>query len=226
VKRLLVLRPEPGAAATLARAAAMGIEAVAAPLFTIAPIAWDAPDPAAFDALMLTSANALRHGGRGLALYHGLPVYAVGEATAAAARAAGFPCVRAGTSDATELLGLLAADRIGQVLHLAGREYREAANPAITITRRIVYGADPVAALPAAATAALRQGAVALLHSPRAARLFAALVDAAALPRDRTALAAISHAAATTAGTGWRAAEIASSPDDMTLLAAAARLCE
>jgi len=204
----------------------MGLEAVAAPLFTIAPIAWSAPDPAAFDALMLTSANAVHHARPALARYRGLPVYAVGEATAAAAREAGFARIQAGASDAIELLGMLAADGIGRVLHLAGREHRDAEHPPIVITRRIVYGADPVAALPPAAHDSLRRGAVALLHSPRAARLFAGLTDAAPLPRDGIAIAAISPAAASAAGEGWRAIAIATRPDDTTLLAAAARLCK
>ena len=39
---------------------------------------------------MLTSANAIRHGGAGLERLRSLPVHAVGEATAAAAREAGF----------------------------------------------------------------------------------------------------------------------------------------
>ena len=63
MSKVVVLRPEPGASATLARAKAAGIDAVAIPLFEVVPVAWDAPDPSSVDALLLTSANAARHGG-------------------------------------------------------------------------------------------------------------------------------------------------------------------
>ena len=46
MRRLLVLRPEPGASATVERARALGLDAVAMPLFEVEPVAWDAPDPA------------------------------------------------------------------------------------------------------------------------------------------------------------------------------------
>jgi uroporphyrinogen-III synthase len=216
----LVLRPEPGAAATVRRAEALGFDTITAPLFTVAPLAWDAPDPADHDALMLTSANTLRHAGTDLAHYRALPVYAVGETTAAAARSAGFANIRIGQSDAADLLALMAADGIQRPLHLAGREHRDIDHPALTITRRIVYAADPVAALPGTAREALAGGAVALLHSPRAASLFAALVDKRSMIR----IAAISPATAEAAGNGWLGVAIAAAPNDTELLKAASQL--
>ncbi len=72
--RALVLRPAPGNARTCAALAAAGLEPVALPLFDIVPCAWVAPDPAGYDALLLTSAQAVRHAGAGLALLAGLPV--------------------------------------------------------------------------------------------------------------------------------------------------------
>ena len=88
MRRLLVLRPEPGASATVKRARERGLEAVAAPLFEVEPLTWQAPDVDAFDGLLLTSANAVRHGGDELLKLRGLEVYAVGEATADAAASA------------------------------------------------------------------------------------------------------------------------------------------
>ena len=61
MRRVLVLRPEPGAAATVKRARARGLDAVAIPLFEIEPLAWEAPPAGGFDGLLLTSANAVRH---------------------------------------------------------------------------------------------------------------------------------------------------------------------
>ena len=43
---IVVLRPEPGARATVARIEALGAHAVAAPLFAIRPLPWTPPDPA------------------------------------------------------------------------------------------------------------------------------------------------------------------------------------
>ena len=60
MRRVLVLRPEPGASATVERARELGLDAVAVPLFEIEPVAWEAPEAARFDGLLLTSANAVR----------------------------------------------------------------------------------------------------------------------------------------------------------------------
>ena len=44
MKRLVVLRPEPGASETVERARAIGLDALRMPLFEIEPVLWDAPD--------------------------------------------------------------------------------------------------------------------------------------------------------------------------------------
>ena len=223
MRPLLVLRPEPGAAATTARAIAAGWHAVAAPLFSIVAEEWEAPDPASYDALMLTSAQAVRHAGDALALYRHLPVYAVGEATGVAAMEAGFGEVRMGSADAALLVTMMARDGITHALHLAGREHRILDAAPIPIERRIVYAADPLHELPAAARAGLAQDAVALLHSQRASAVFANLLAQAAIDPATIRIAAISGAAA--AGP-WARVAIAAEPNDSALLAAAARLCE
>jgi len=220
---LLVLRPEPGAAATVARAIAAGWHVIAAPLFTIAPEPWDAPAPAAHDALMLTSAQAVRHAGPALQHYRALPVYAVGEATGVAAMEAGFSDIRMGDADAALLVTMMVRDGIRHPLHLAGREHRILDAAPIPIERRIVYAADPVSELPAAARAAIGAHAIALIHSQRAGAVFADLLAKAGIDAGTVRVAAISGAAA--AGP-WGAVKIADSPSDAALLAAAARLCE
>ncbi|WP_116091535.1 uroporphyrinogen-III synthase [Sphingomonas crusticola] len=222
MRPVLVLRPEPGASATFARATAAGLQAIPAPIFTLKSVAWDAPAPREHDALMLTSANAVRHAGAALDLYRALPAYAVGEATAVAASAAGFADVRVGASDAAALIGLMARDGVARPLHLAGRDRKSGAAP-FPIARRIVYAADPVAALPGAARAALGRGAVTLVHSPRAGRLFASLLAAAELSPLTVSIAAIS---ADAASGSWKEAAIAATPDDAALLAAALSLCD
>ncbi|HWI86589.1 MAG TPA: uroporphyrinogen-III synthase, partial [Sphingomonas sp.] len=175
------------------------------------------------DALMLTSANAVRHAGPDLHLYRALPVYAVGEATAAAATQAGFGPVISGPGDAAALVARMREDGVKRPLHLAGREHRAIDDAPFIIARCVVYAAEPVDTLPAAAAAALARDAVALIHSPRAAIVFAELLAAAGIQPESVAIAAISRAAS--AGR-WREAAIAPTPDDSALLAAAARLCE
>src|SRR5690349_3328000 len=94
--RLLVLRPEPGASATAERAKALGLDPLVVPLFEVEPVEWQAPEPAGFDGLLLTSANAVRQAGVQLERLRGLKAYAVGGATAEAARKAGFDIAATG----------------------------------------------------------------------------------------------------------------------------------
>ena len=60
---LAVLRPEPGNGATAARIEELGFRAIRLPLFAVRALAWTMPDAADHDALLLTSANAVRFGG-------------------------------------------------------------------------------------------------------------------------------------------------------------------
>jgi uroporphyrinogen-III synthase len=214
MRRVLVLRPEPGAAATVKRARKLGLDAVGLPLFEIEPLAWQAPEASGFDGLLLTSANAVRHGGEGLASLRGLKVYAVGEATADAAREAGFDIAATGDDGVDRLLGSIEPDL--RLLHLCGRDRRDTGGAPQRISEIPVYAAKAIEN-PDLAVA----GSLALIHSPRAGERFAALV------RDRAsiAIAAISRAAADATGTGWQAIEVAEKPNDDALLALAARLC-
>jgi uroporphyrinogen-III synthase len=206
-----VLRPEPGNAATCARLTAAGMTPVALPLFAVRPLAWEAPEPG-FDALLLTSANALRHGGPGLDRYRSLPVLAVGEATAAAARARGFTVAETGAADAA---ALLATTRARRILHLGGRE-RAGADARVTSVA--VYASEVLPDPPLAELG----GTVALLHSARAARRLAELL--APDVRATVALAALSPAVAEAAGGGWRSVDPATRPTDAALVTLAGRL--
>jgi uroporphyrinogen-III synthase len=213
---VLVLRPEPGASATARRARALGLAPVVAPLFVIGPRRWDAPPATSVDALMLTSANAVRHGGPALLRYADLPVFAVGSATADAARAAGFRTVHAGERDGQAVVAAMVASGIGCVLHLSGREVAAVDPRGIAITRVAVYAGD---VLPAPD---LPTDGVALIHSVRAARRFAAIVP----QRVDQQLVAISAAVADAAGRGWAGVAVAATPDDAAMLALAQRLCQ
>ena len=220
MSRVLILRPEPGASESAERARALGLDPVVAPLFTIRPVPWQPPEDG-FDAVLLTSGNAARHGGPALGPLLALPCHAVGEATAEAARQAAFSEVIAGPSDGAAALEQMAAHGVIRALHLCGRDHVPLSHPRVSLERRIVYAADAVEGLPPAAAEAVASGALVLLHSPRAAALFAKLAG----PRETVRIAAISAAAAAAAGEGWAERGIAARPRDQALLELAAELC-
>ena len=215
--KVLVLRPQPGADETAARARALGLDVVVAPLFAVRPLDWTPPDPAGFDAVMLTSASAARQASEGLTPFKQLPCYAVGEATAAAAKEIGFRDVRIGPDDGSGLLLMMAEDGVHDVFHPCGQDHLALALPDIAITRIPVYAAVAAERLPVPA-----EGMLALLHSPRAAALFAGLAG----DRSQIRIAAISARTARAAGEGWQEVAIAPRPRDVALLELAAELCQ
>ena len=220
--KLIVLRPEPGATATAGRARTLGLDPVVAPLFAVEPLAWEPPDPARFDALMMTSANAARHAGPWLRLYAHLPAFAVGPETAVAMVKAGLSAPAVGDGDADALLSRIRADGFGHVLHPCGEHRNSPRIGEARVTPVPVYAARAADALGPAAIDAARDGAVALLHSPRATQRFAELMP----DKSGTAIVAISAATAEAAGDGWERVEVASNPRDEAMLEVAARLCK
>ena len=220
MRRLVIVRPEPGASASVERAALMGIDAFAMPLFEVEPIAWAVPNPANFDALLLTSANAVRQGGEGLHRLLGLPAYAVGEATAATAREAGFEVAGCGTSGVERLLGSIPPE--ARLLHLCG-EHRTAVHSKQPITAVPIYRSTE---LPMPDDLGQIEGQTVAVHSPRAGQRLAGLVDRQGIDRAQIRIAAISEAAAAAAGGGWAKREAAETPTEAALLALAARLCD
>lgn len=220
MRRLIVLRPEPGASATVARARALGLDALAMPLFEVEPVDWDAPDPGGFDGILFTSANALRHGGDQLSTLRGLKAYTVGESTAQAAREAGFDVAATGDSGAERLLGSIEADL--KLLHLCGHDrITTAARQAITDVE--VYRART---LPMPRAFAGIGGSTLAAYSPRAGCRLSELAGEAGIDRSSVRVAALSPSVARAAGDGWEACEAATTPDDEALLALAARLCD
>ena len=218
---VLILRPEPGASRTAAKAEALGLCPVVAPLFTIRRLPWRAPDPADYDAILLTSANAARHAGEPLRYFLHLPCFAVGEATAEAAQEAGFTEITAGPSDGAAAAALMFEAGIARAIHLCGRDHLPPSTVGIRIDSIPIYVAEPQPTLSDAAAQASRAGALVLLHSPRAAARFAELVE----DREGVSLAAISAATAAAAGGGWALKAVAERPRDEALLELAARLC-
>lgn len=217
---IVVLRPEPGAGETVKRAQGQGLSAIALPLFAIEPLAWTAPDPAGFDGVLLTSANAIRAGGDGVERYRGLAAYTVGEATAAAARGAGFDIAAVGQAGVERLLQSIEPGL--RLVHLCGEDRRQPVDAPQQLTAVPVYRAAEIDD----ADLSCASGAVVLVHSPRAGSRFAELVDRQQIERGSITIAAISDAARDACGNGWAAAEAAGQANDETLLALAASLCD
>jgi len=191
---IAVLRPEPGNRVTASAIEARGRTAIRLPLFEARPLVWQAPDPSGFDALIVTSANTLRHGGAGLDRLIALPFYAVGEATAEAAKRMGFHVAGMGKAGSVQLLEIAEAAGVGRALHLAGRE-RSIEAGGIVAQVIAVYASDAVADVDPARLA----GSVALVQSARAGARLAELVA----DRGNMAIVAISARAAEAVGKGW-----------------------
>ena len=216
---IAVLRPEPGNRITAAAVEGRGRTAIRLPLFETRPLAWNVPDPAAHDALILTSANAVRWAGEGLGALRALPVWAVGEATASAARRAHLDVVAVGDAGAAALVTEAAAAGVRHALHLAGRE-RTLEAGGIVAAVLPVYASE-VLPITAEQVAAL-DGCIALIQSARAGTRLAAIVP----DHGTVVLAAISEAAAAGAGGGWRATAIAPRPETEALIDLAIALAD
>lgn len=215
--RIWITRAEPGAARTAARLQAMGLEPIIAPLLTIQNLTPPVPDLAPFDALAFTSIN-------GVAAFAALtperdrPVFAVGDATAQAARDAGFDDVRSASGDLHALARLIASELsdasvlvpqaetpagdFDAALVIAGARY-------ISIQPLIVYRAQRTsAAIPTTFDAIL-------IHSPRAAKI---LAEQDIVRLSHAVTACISPAAAAPLVALGLTPAVAQTPDEASLL--------
>lgn len=218
---LIVTRPEPGNAITVARAAALGLDVRAMPLFAAHTLHWTPPAAGDYDAMLLTSTQAVRLAGPQLAALAALPVYAVGDATAAAAAAAGLTVARTGEADAQSLLDVMASKKMARILWLCGRDRSAFDARGMALQPLPCYTVDPVDP-PSPWSGLIAAPAVLLAHSARAARRIAALAGSS---RAHLALVAISPAVAAAAGTGWAERAASAQPTDAGMLALAAALC-
>jgi uroporphyrinogen-III synthase len=224
-RAILITRPEPGAAESARAVAALGWEAVLAPALTLTALPFK--PPANCQTIIITSRAAAR------ALPPAaLPVIAVGEASAAEARARGFVDVRAAAGDAQALAALIGATlkpEQGTLCLAVGEGYALDLASALRakgfrVLRRVVYAAQPSAALPAEARQALRKGRIhaALFTSPRSAQEAMRLLRDAGLEKAAQKIIAIAlspRIAAHLAALPWQEIRTASRPDHAALLA-------
>ena len=199
--RLLVTRPEPDATDTAGRLAALGLDPVLCPLMELAVLDARLPVPDGLSGVILTSANALRALAARDALtpYFGLPVFAVGDKTARAARAAGFAEVTSAEGDAGALIDLLAATaKSGTFFYPSAVETardlpKALAGAGLLVIAAEVYGMTAVSRLPETVSTALADGAIdaVLVYSRRMAALFSELTELVLSPERRRALTLI-----------------------------------
>lgn len=241
--KVLVTRPEPDASRLAARLAASDIKVMVEPMMVVTAVDQRPPDlerglePSleldleGVQALAFTSANGVRAFAP-LSKERALPVFAVGAATAEAAREAGFEVVHVAAGDVEHLAALIAGmaePEGGSIFHAAGKVVAGdlvglLAARGFHVVRKVLYGAEPAAALSADLQRALRDGTLdaVTLYSPRTARIFAGLVSEAGLEAEvaRLACYALSkNVASAAAALSWASMNIAAEPSEEALLA-------
>jgi uroporphyrinogen-III synthase len=185
---VLVTRPYPDDEATAAALRDRGFEVLRAPMLRFEAVPFGDDEDAEYGAVIVTSANALRaiasqlSGSRLLKL----PLFAVGEHTATAARDAGFSQVMAGKGAASALRDLVLAGvkskrlkKASTLLYLAGADLArdlagELGEKGFTVVTHTTYRMVPASSLPREicdAFVAHRIEAV-LHYSRRSARAF------------------------------------------------------
>jgi len=227
--RVLVTRPQPDAAQTAARLAALGHEAVVEPLLTLEPKEIERTPAGPFAALAATSANAMRVAARLKVLdpLRSLPLHAVGTHTADAAREARFKTVIDAKGDADTLAENIVRDvqSPGRVLHLAGEARAKELGPLLAARGIEVEVLELYRMRRADHTSAALFGADridAVLHfSPQSAATFVALVDRGGLAdaAQRARHLCLSHTVAAELMAIGISAEVAAEPNEAALLA-------
>ncbi len=183
---LIITRPRADSEALSARLKDRGHEVLIEPMLTIQNLPAAPLDLDGAAALLLTSANGVRalteHTER-----RDLPVLAVGEATAAAARAAGFGDVAAAGGDVGALAALVRQSHKpedGVLVHVAGSAMAgdlagDLGADGYQLRRAVLYRAEATQRFSAPCRAALRSGEIdgVLFFSPRSAATFVKLLQ-------------------------------------------------
>jgi uroporphyrinogen-III synthase len=185
---VLVTRPYPDDEATAKALRARGFEVLRAPMLRLEPVPFQDDADARYGAVIVTSANALRAITPQLADSRllNLPLFAVGEHTAAAARDAGFGEVIASAGDAGALRDLVLAGvkakqlkKTSPLLYLAGADLArdlsgELGEKGFTVVTHTTYRMVPAPSLPPEVCDAFvaHQVEAVLHYSRRSARAF------------------------------------------------------
>jgi uroporphyrinogen-III synthase len=187
-KKIWITRAQPGADLTAARVHALGHEPFVAPLLEVRTLDPQAVDLTGVGALAFTSANGVR-AYAGLSTDREKRVFAVGAATARAAREVGFRQVLSADGDVAALAEGIAARKgelRGAVLHPGAAEPAGDLAGALAIQgvelRQLSLYDTGAAVLNDAQKAKLAEMDIVLLHSPKAAGVLSALLRTCPLP--------------------------------------------
>jgi uroporphyrinogen-III synthase len=236
---ILVTRPLPDGATTASALRAKGFAVLLAPMLRFEPVAFHNDSDSSYGAVIVTSANALRAIETKLqgSPWLKLPLFAVGEHTADAARAVGFTQVISASSDAAGLRERIVTSvkakvlkKTSPLLYLAGADLArdlpgELGERDFTVVTRTTYRMVAAPNLPEETRKAFVAHEVeAVLHySRRSARAFieavrAAGVEISALSLPQCCLSA--GIATVVRDAGAARVIVASSPDEGALFVA------
>jgi uroporphyrinogen-III synthase len=233
---VLVTRPHPDDETTAAALRARGFEVLCAPMLRFEPVAFQDDVDTRYGAVIVTSANALR----GIEPYLAssrllkLPLFAVGDHSAAAARGAGFDHVISAHGDAgalrdAVLAGVKARElkKASTLLYLAGADLArdlpgEFGERGFTVVTQTTYRMVAVSSLPREVCDAFAANRIeAVLHySRRSARAFLEAARAAGVEISALAIpqCCISDAVASVVrDAGAMQAMVARAPDEKAL---------
>ena len=226
--RVLVTRPEPGASRTLNALIARGIDAVSIPLTEIKPLAFEIPNRD-FDALIITSQNAIVHGTSALNMLKHIPVFVVGNRTAETLRRQGHH-IHAWAETAQDLLPMIVAQRPKHALYICGQTRRpelEAAleSSSIPVTALEAYRSTPSANVGPKLAAFFNSSAEPLIlcHAPSAVDALIMAMEHQNLPTlnlpTKTQFLCMSQAILSQLPEHWQShARISQRPDDAAMI--------
>ena len=186
--RILITRPEEDARPLAAKLAARNIEALPFPLLKIVPANNGAVPSGPFQAICVTSANALRMVLPSDAMLQ-TPVLTVGPQSLAEARQRGYLHASAHGGDVKGLAAHMNAElrpQDGPILYLAGDQVSADLQGLLSasgfqVEKYVAYKAVPLQ--PAHFDAALENADAVMLYSPRTAKIFTQLVASLALEK-------------------------------------------
>ncbi len=168
MRSVLVTRPQPVAEEFAEKLRGEGYFAYVAPMMEYVGIEADLADLAPYQALVFTSAQAVQVFSGRSAERH-LPVFAVGDATAASAQKAGFAKVFSAHGDSGDLATLIKAEvpalELKKILHLCGEDTAGEIGASVTasgveVVRLPIYKARFLDEIPADVLGALQHGVV------------------------------------------------------------------
>jgi uroporphyrinogen-III synthase len=168
MRSVLVTRPQPAAAEFAEKLRHAGFNAYVAPLMEYAEVAAEIPDLSACQALVFTSMQGVQ-GFTKRSAQRDLPVLAVGDATAAAATAAGFANVYSAKGDSSDVANLIRAEAkplgLKKILHVCSEDTADSISAGtsalgVEVVRLPVYKALHVDHLTEEAANAIKRGLI------------------------------------------------------------------